>query len=210
MRASSPSPKEMRLRPACQRRPEPRMVAGSNGSSQPRRPRSPRSAGKCAAWKDSSRRRQRCCITWQRVDRLSPLLLTRLFRRRRISHCVARLRLKAAAAVLAADRRRTELGPGNPARWRARSARSAGCEFTAGSLLDPAMFEQVAWQPYVKDISFEIPIFINWVGFYVQIQFRDGSGTLHPFISTIYLSKACRRRKRLSPRCPEVRTTCKV
>ena len=52
-----------------------------------------------------------------------------------------------------------------------------------GSLLDPAMFEQVAWQPYVQDISFEIPIFINWVGFYVQVQFRDAFGNLSPVYS---------------------------
>ena len=49
-----------------------------------------------------------------------------------------------------------------------------------GNLLDQALFEQVSWQPYVRNLSFEIPIFINWVGFYVQVQFRDALGNLSP------------------------------
>lgn len=43
-----------------------------------------------------------------------------------------------------------------------------------------AQFEQVAWQPYAQYASFEVPIFINWVGFYVQVQFRDALGNLSP------------------------------
>ena len=49
-----------------------------------------------------------------------------------------------------------------------------------GNPLAQAQFEQIAWQPYVRDISFEAPVFINWVGFYVQVQFRDELGNLSP------------------------------
>jgi hypothetical protein len=44
----------------------------------------------------------------------------------------------------------------------------------------PQVFEQLPWQPFTSTISFEVPITINWTGFYVQVQFRDGLGNLSP------------------------------
>jgi hypothetical protein len=44
----------------------------------------------------------------------------------------------------------------------------------------PETFEQLPWQPFTSTISFEVPIVLNWTGFYVQVQFRDELGNLSP------------------------------
>lgn len=44
----------------------------------------------------------------------------------------------------------------------------------------PEIFEQLPWQPFTSTISFEVPIVLNWTGFYVQVQFRDGLENLSP------------------------------
>ncbi len=66
------------------------------------------------------------------------------------------------------------------------SAQSPFAEISAmrvhagGSPLAPVEFDQIAWQPYLPGVSFEVPLTINWVGFYVQVQFRDALGNLSP------------------------------
>jgi hypothetical protein len=49
-----------------------------------------------------------------------------------------------------------------------------------GSPLAPVGFERIAWQPFLQGVSFEVPIVLNWTGFYVQVQFRDALGNLSP------------------------------
>jgi len=52
--------------------------------------------------------------------------------------------------------------------------------FAGAGPRSPQDFEQVPWQAFVASASYEIPIFINWTGFYVQVQFRDALGNLSP------------------------------
>jgi hypothetical protein len=56
-----------------------------------------------------------------------------------------------------------------------------GIRIFAGAVPRPPQdFEQVPWQAFLASTSYEIPIFINWTGFYVQVQFRDALGNLSP------------------------------
>lgn len=44
----------------------------------------------------------------------------------------------------------------------------------------PPDFELAPWRPFVTNISYEIPIFINWTSFHIHVQFRDALGNLSP------------------------------
>ena len=52
---------------------------------------------------------------------------------------------------------------------------------TAGNIPHPPeAFEQVPWQTFTPTASFEIPIVLNWTGFYIQVQYQDALGNLSP------------------------------
>jgi len=55
--------------------------------------------------------------------------------------------------------------------------------FAGNSPRSPQEFDQIPWQPFLPGTSFEVPIVLNWTGFYIQVQFRDALGNLSPVYS---------------------------
>lgn len=49
-----------------------------------------------------------------------------------------------------------------------------------GNPLTTQEFDQIVWQPFTTSMSFDVPIFVNWTGFYVQAQYRDALSNLSP------------------------------
>lgn len=39
---------------------------------------------------------------------------------------------------------------------------------------------EIAWQPFATELSYPFVLPINWVGFYVSVQYRDALGNLSP------------------------------
>jgi hypothetical protein len=39
---------------------------------------------------------------------------------------------------------------------------------------------EAAWEPFITTKTYEVPVYINWVGYYVSVQFRDAQGNLSP------------------------------
>jgi hypothetical protein len=54
---------------------------------------------------------------------------------------------------------------------------------TGGNILDASEMEAVPWEPFVDDKVYEYEIFAaNWIGWWVNVQFRDAEGNLSPVI----------------------------
>lgn len=45
-----------------------------------------------------------------------------------------------------------------------------------------ADFTEEEWQPYVPEVSVQIPVALNWTGFYASVQFRDQADNLSPVV----------------------------
>ncbi len=43
-------------------------------------------------------------------------------------------------------------------------------------------FDSLAWEPYTEELVLKQPVFINWVGLYIRVQYKDASGN----VSQIY------------------------
>lgn len=51
--------------------------------------------------------------------------------------------------------------------------------YGGGCLAEDEM-AQVSWEPFVSSKAYPVTLAINWVGFYVSVQYRDASGNLSP------------------------------
>ena len=49
-----------------------------------------------------------------------------------------------------------------------------------GSCRTEAEMADAPWQPYATEVSYPFMLPINWVGFYVSVQYRDALGNLSP------------------------------
>ncbi len=49
---------------------------------------------------------------------------------------------------------------------------------TGGLSLSENEMADAEWEPFSHSKTFFVPVFINWVGFYVNVQFRDAQGNL--------------------------------
>ncbi|MCJ7626224.1 MAG: hypothetical protein MUO76_22260 [Anaerolineaceae bacterium] len=47
-----------------------------------------------------------------------------------------------------------------------------------GMQLSEVQMQDAEWEPYVSTKTFPVQVFINWIGFYVCVQFRDVEGNL--------------------------------
>lgn len=52
----------------------------------------------------------------------------------------------------------------------------------APSRFQEADFTEEEWQPYVPEVSVQIPVALNWTGFYASVQFRDQADNLSPVV----------------------------
>jgi hypothetical protein len=50
------------------------------------------------------------------------------------------------------------------------------------TVADEDAMAAAAWEPYVAQKDFPVEVFVNWTGFYVNIQFRDAEGNLSPVV----------------------------
>jgi hypothetical protein len=51
---------------------------------------------------------------------------------------------------------------------------------TAGSCFTENNMADTAWEPFVPSKTFPVHVAINWIGFYVSVQYRDDLGNLSP------------------------------
>ncbi len=49
-----------------------------------------------------------------------------------------------------------------------------------GCVTDPSQMEGAKWEPFTTTRSFPVSVAINWVGFYVAVQYQDEKGNLSP------------------------------
>lgn len=49
-----------------------------------------------------------------------------------------------------------------------------------GGCLTQAELSHSAWEPFAPTRSFPVTLVVNWVGFYVTVQYRDGAGHVSP------------------------------
>jgi hypothetical protein len=45
---------------------------------------------------------------------------------------------------------------------------------------DEQEMQAAPWEPFMKQKTFSVPVVINWVGFYVSVQYRDAQGNISP------------------------------
>lgn len=50
----------------------------------------------------------------------------------------------------------------------------------APSRFQEADFTDEEWQPYAPEINVQLPVVLNWTGYYASVQFRDQGGNLSP------------------------------
>lgn len=51
---------------------------------------------------------------------------------------------------------------------------------TGGMCFPEVELGQVSWEPFVPEKSFPFTLPVNWVGFYISVQYRDQAGNLSP------------------------------
>jgi hypothetical protein len=54
---------------------------------------------------------------------------------------------------------------------------------TGGRWFDEADMVQAPWEPYVEGRIYPVTLVVNWIGFYVSVQFRDALGNLSPIFT---------------------------
>jgi hypothetical protein len=51
---------------------------------------------------------------------------------------------------------------------------------TGGRCFSEPEMAEVAWEPYESRGEYPVLVALNWIGFYVSVQYRDAQGNLSP------------------------------
>ena len=51
---------------------------------------------------------------------------------------------------------------------------------TGGMCFDEAKLDTVEWEPFVLSKEYPFQVALNWVGYYISVQYRDNQGDLSP------------------------------
>ena len=51
---------------------------------------------------------------------------------------------------------------------------------TGGMCFDEVELETVGWEPFVLSKEYPFQVALNWVGYYISVQYRDNQGNLSP------------------------------
>ena len=51
---------------------------------------------------------------------------------------------------------------------------------TGGMCFDETELETVGWEPFVLSKEYPVQVALNWIGYYISVQYRDDQGILSP------------------------------
>jgi len=51
---------------------------------------------------------------------------------------------------------------------------------TGGMCFDEAKMANAGWEPFVPSKEYPFRVALNWVGFYISVQYRDNQGNISP------------------------------